>query len=221
MITRASLADEMMASAKFIGGNFVASRIMRLGAERHAQIVADWKAKPRILGPKFSKPTGKGVPLDVAAYWLDICAPLAFPASDDDHESRRGWVIACRLTGLGWGWIECALADTRHSGSARASAAWAAFMKEPDERYIGALYAAHVVGRPGVVKVGFSTNVPKRMKALSRREGAEVVAIHHHPATMLHEWAMHMQLRFPIKSEWYPREQIPSWLLGVQQCEAA
>lgn len=207
-------AECMLTLARIVGQHFVNRSINVLGAQQFADLEAGWKAKPRSLGPRRREANGDGVSVSDAAYWLELCAILARPADDFDHDTRRGWTIACRLTGLSWADVQSALTDTRHSGAHAAANAWAPHMKCPDARCIGRLYSAHAIGRPDPIKVGFSTNVEKRMKALSRLEGCEVVSVCHLPATMLHEWGMHMQLLHPVKSEWYPRKQIPAWLLS-------
>lgn len=165
-------------------------------------------------GPPFARRGFGEVNSEEAGFWLGICAALTGPARDG-HDSflRKGFTAACRLTGIGWTYISKAIYDVRFFGAEAAGNAWALYMRPADERCIGEIYVAHAVGQPDVVKVGFSTQIEKRLATLTRQEGRKVVLDNLVPGTLLHEWALHAQIPGAVKSEWYPRENIPSWLL--------
>lgn len=168
-----------------------------------------------------SKVAGNGVSTGEAEFWLDLCARLCRDADDFDHETRRGWTIACRLLGLSWHHRERALSDVYNYSAAEAAPHWAHHLSAPDERYIGFVYSAYAVGAPDVVKIGFSRHPDRRMKQLSRLEGREVRLIDIWPGTMLHEFSLHQHGRRRVKAEWYPRETLPGWLLeGVSEAIA-
>ena len=164
--------------------------------------------------PPRRAPKGNGVGLMDARYWLDHCARLSGRMSDFDHQTRRGYTIACKLLGLSWGYTIDAIGAARTSGVDRAAEVWAPYMSAPDERYIGLVYVARHANDRGERKVGFTTNLKKRMASLSRQEGEAVVAIYSNPGTMLIEWALHADLgvNLPGKAEWYKQEDIPVWM---------
>lgn len=178
------------------------------------------------IGKRFahisSPSSGQGVSIEEALRWLKICAPAAYSAGygDDEPEERKTLMWACRLLGLGWGDVHKAIGDCRSFGFEKAAEAWARWMKPVDDRYVGFVYTAYAKSDRQVVKVGFSLNPEKRMKALSRECGEEVVLLSATPATILHEWALHQLIRFQVKSEWYRAEHVPGWLTCSAQ-EAA
>lgn len=159
-------------------------------------------------------PKGDGVKLMDALYWLDHCARLSGRMADFDHQTRRGYVIACKLLGLSWSAVQSAIGAARTSGADRAAEVWAPYMSVPDERYIGLVYVARHANDRGARKIGFTTDLKKRMAALSRQEGESVFPIYSSPGTMLIEWALHadMGANLPGKPEWYTRDAIPVWL---------
>jgi hypothetical protein len=167
------------------------------------------------------EPTGSGVAVEEAKFWLDHCARLSGRMSDFDHETRRGYTIACKLLGLGWDNTQRAIGAARTSGVEAAAAVWAPYMSTPDHRYVALVYVARYEVDRGIWKVGFTTDLPKRLKSLSRHNGGKIIAVSAVPGTMLDEWALHMDLGRCIKPEWYPAEAIPSWLLGPTAPEAA
>lgn len=172
--------------------------------------------------PPMRAPSGDGRSIADAAYWLDHCAYLSGRMDDFDHETRRGYTIACKLLGLSWNDTQGAIGATRSCGVEKAAAVWAPYLSAPDARYIGLVYVARHERDSGVRKVGFTTNIDKRMKALSRTEGRRVVVVSAVPGTMLNEWALHMDLGAPVKSEWYPTTAIPAWLAAPSaETEAA
>jgi hypothetical protein len=171
---------------------------------------------PRPAGERLpNRPKGNGVDEASAAYWLDICHRLCRDADDFDHETRKGWTIACRLLGLGWNETQRAIGDTSNHSPVEAARHWARFLSPPDARYVGFVYTACVVGNPDVIKVGFSCRPDSRVKQLSRLEGRMVELVSVRPGTMLHEWSLHQNCRKHIKgkAEWYRREGVPAWLI--------
>lgn len=156
--------------------------------------------------------TGEGVSTDHAEKWLGICETLCRAADDFDHETRRGWVIACRLLGLGWTDVQSALSDTALFGAETAARHWAPYMGSVDARFLGVVYTAEAVGRPGTIKVGFSTDPNRRMVELRRTQHAHVRLLSTRPATMLHEWALHQSINRQVEPEWYPVNELPSFL---------
>lgn len=167
--------------------------------------------------PPLYHPKANGVDVADAEYWLDHCARLSGRMSDFDHQTRRGYTISCRLLGLGWDGVQRAIGATRTSGVVPAAGVWASYLSPPDSRFIGHVYVARHEYDRGERKVGFSTNLAKRMKSLSRSEGEPVVLVNAMPGTMLIEWALHCELGFtirPDKSEWYAAGSLPVWLVG-------
>jgi hypothetical protein len=176
----------------------------------------------RRYGPRPGQvPKSNGTDKAEAERWLAVCAELCRAASDFDAETRRGYTIACRLTGLGWNDVQHAMADVYFSDAKRAAAAWAPFMKTADARYQGFVYLAMAPAHPSARKIGFSTSPTKRVKGLARSEGTPVVLLAETPGTMLHEWALHMLLFPRLRAEWYPTEIVPDWLFPVAVSEAA
>ena len=132
---------------------------------------------------------------------------------DFDHETRRGYTIACKLLGLSWHYTQWAIGAARSAGIEKAAQVWAPYMSAPDNRYVGHVYVARRADGVGPVKVGFSTNVAKRMKRLTKIVGYPVDVLVTHPGTMLIEWALHMEMGAPYeRAEWYLPDQIPEWL---------
>lgn len=166
---------------------------------------------------------GAGRDLHDATCWLRIVAPVAFAAGygDDDQDERRTLMWACRLLGLPWGEVTKAINDCRRFGFEVSADAWAARMRPVDDRYVGFVYAAQAAGYPEVIKVGFSTQPEKRMKALSRRYGVKINLISCVPGTILHEWALHRLLPYSVASEWYRARAVPVWLLGKEKVREA
>lgn len=138
----------------------------------------------------------------------------SFARDDDEWEGRRTYSLACRLTGLAWGRIFKALNDTRIYGALAAGAAWCRDMRPIDRRVVGFMYSAFGEAEPDLIKVGFTTKPEQRAKGLRREAGSRVTMIHTIPATMLDEWAFHCLGRsVAVKSEWYRRADLPSWIL--------
>lgn len=165
------------------------------------------------LGSRLPKrPRGNGVPVSGAAHWLEVCQILCRSADDFDQETRRGFVIACRLLGLGWSGVHSALSDTYSYGPALSAQAWAPFLSEPDERFVGFVYTAEAPARPDIVKVGFSGDPDRRMGELTRIEHSPVRLLSTRPGTMLHEWSLHHLILRPVQPEWYPVAELPSFL---------
>lgn len=164
--------------------------------------------------PPRRAPKGEGVALMDGAYWLDHCARLSGRMADFDHQTRRGYVIACKLLGLSWGAVKDAIGAARTSGADRAAEVWAPYMSAPAEKYLGFVYVARHAKDRGERKIGFSTNLKKRMAALSRQEGEAVFTVYAKPGTMLIEWALHADMgpTVPGKAEWYEHDAIPVWL---------
>lgn len=174
-------------------------------------------APNRVFGPlRPPAPYAIGISEVDAAFWLGLCEVLCRPADECDHDYRRGWTIACRLTGLSWTQVKQALGDAHYSSAADAGQMWSRHMSPPDERYCGFVYIARASKFPDLVKIGFSTNPIKRMKSLSSQTGLETHLLWTIHATMLHEWALH-SLLYPGRKmpapEMYPIERVCSWLL--------
>lgn len=164
--------------------------------------------RPPLRGPK-----GFGVSEVAARYWLEHCALLSGRMDDFDHETRRGYTIACKLLGMSWTHTQWAIGGAKTSGVQRAAEVWAPYMNSPDPRYVGHVYVARREDGVGPIKVGFTTNIKKRMKRLSSQQRHPIEAIAVHPGTMLIEWALHMELGATAGApEWYLPEQIPEWL---------
>lgn len=179
----------------------------------------------RQFGPRSQpSPLSIGIEEDDAAFWLTLCEILCRPADDFDSDYRRGWTIACRLTGLGWSHIRQSLVDKRYSSAFEAAKLWRHHMSPYDHRYVGFVYIAKATKYPDLVKIGFSRNPEKRMKSLSRQNGFEMTLVSSRAGTMLHEWALHMTL-YPGRKmpapEMYPIEQVCSWLLPKEMRVAA
>ena len=157
-----------------------------------------------------------GRDVEDARFWLRIVAPVAFAAGygDDDQDERKTLMWSCRLLGLPWGEITKAINDCRRFGFDAAAAVWAERMRPVDGRYVGHVYTAQADGYPEVVKVGFSTQPEKRVKALSRLHGVKIGLVSYTPGTILHEWALHQLLRHSVAPEWYRAHAVPAWLLG-------
>lgn len=174
----------------------------------------DWK-----MGPSFRLKEGSGVNIESAAAMLDVCWRLCRVGRADDNEwreDRRGFTVACKLTGLGWNEVQKAIADCCGHRSSDAAVFWARYMSQPDARYVGAVYSAYSPTHPSVVKIGFSTRPMKRMKSLARQYGTEIVLGECVNGTMLHEWALHQIIRKQVAPEWYRTTDIPSWLMPKQ-----
>jgi len=175
--------------------------------------VADRDHRGLITIPRGAR-TKDGLSVGEATGMLDLCSKLTWAggASADFPEERRGFTLACRLTGLKWDEVQYACHQTRRFGPIKTSLFWAPFMSGPDERIVGFVYSATSQAMPGLTKIGFSRNPEKRMRSLSREIGAEVTLEAYLPGTMLHEWALHQIIfRQPV-SEWHPADDVPGWL---------
>jgi hypothetical protein len=155
---------------------------------------------------------GNGIAWEEAVPLLEMTALLLRNGDDFDQDGRKGQMIACRLLGLFWSAIDGVVGDTVMHGAEAAAKVWAPFMGTPDERYVGWVYTAEVVGRPDVIKVGFSRNPQGRGKRLAYEEGRPVRILTARAGTMMHEWALHRLIPYAIKPEWYHREHIPHGL---------
>lgn len=170
------------------------------------------------LHPPLHAPKGNGIDIAEAEYWLDHCARLSGRMDDFDHQTRRGYTIACRLLGLSWSDVQHAIGSACTAGVGPAAKVWAPYLSAPDARFVGHVYVARHEYDRGERKVGFSTNLAKRMTSLSRVEGEPVVLVNALPGTMLIEWALHADLGHTVtdKAEWYPKTSIPTWLLAAE-----
>lgn len=125
--------------------------------------------------------------------------------SASDHDDRRGYVIACMLTGLGWQEIDYAMTHCREYGVQEAADMWRHHMITKRDRARGYLYVAGNDGE--TIKIGFSQDVEKRVKQLRSS------LLYFEPATLLHEWTVHRLLqKYRVASETYSRADIPDFL---------
>lgn len=197
-------------------------RVLRLKEEQDARrpypipttyAVADRDHRGLIIIPRGTR-IKDGLSVREAAPMLDLCSKLTWAgsASGDFPEDRRGFTLACRLTGLKWDEVQFACHQTRRFGPNKTSLYWAPFMSGPDERIVGFVYSATSQAMPGLTKIGFSRNPVKRMRSLSREIGAEVTLEACVQGTMLHEWALHQIIFRQPASEWHPTEDVPIWL---------
>ena len=174
----------------------------------------EWRGASQILKHPFRK-LGLSVvsPDEAASRFGDIPRLLILGKADcssmSDWSERRGFTIACMLTGLSWAEIEYAMTHCRSFGCTETAKLWCQFMGLANERANGFLYAGNC--QDGSVKIGFSTNPARRAKRL----GLDL--FHSEPATMLHEWAIHeILLKFRIAPETYRREAFLRFLISDQ-----
>ncbi|WP_421696891.1 GIY-YIG nuclease family protein [Ancylobacter sp.] len=179
------------------------------------------KSSPvRQMGPRLSRaPRKDELSLAEAERVLRIGATLAWVAEYDDGEwtGARTMTLLCRLWGLCNTSARHALGDAITDPSAAAEA-WQVYLSRPDQRIVGVVYVAERRDDPSIIKVGFSTNVHRRMRELSSGQHATMRLLASYRATMLHEWAVHRSLPYSreMKSEWYRRKDIPLWLLPTE-----
>lgn len=160
----------------------------------------------------------KGVAIDAAEANFRIVSPMINVVLEigwEDNSENRALTLACRLLGLPWLYVRKALADARIYDAKSAAEVWAPQMKETDARCVGKIYVAKADDHPTIIKIGFSTQVPIRVRQLSKQVGSNVRLLNSFPATQIHEYALHQCLgRRRIASEWYPHDVVPSWLAG-------
>lgn len=164
--------------------------------------------RPRFRAPE--KPIDHGD----ASLWIEVCSRLCIAGGADAYDpcDRRGYSIACQMLKLNYADVQKLVSDYRNYGREATIDVWASSIGTPSDKNFGFLYCAHKFGAPDVVKIGFSTNVAKRLLRISRDERATMIELSVRPATLLHEWAIHNTLLGAVKSEWYPRSVVPGFL---------
>lgn len=180
--------------------------LFREGPPRDPTRYADTHQIGTIFG---SSPRHGGIATEDAEEILRIVSPMAeviFEIGFDENSENKA---------LPWLFVKKALTDTRVCGAERTAKVWAPQMKLADARCIGDLYVAKADAHPTIIKIGFSTQVPVRLRQLTRQVGSPVRLIKNFPATQIHEYALHQCLgRRRIASEWYPHDIVPAWLTG-------
>jgi len=168
-MTNETISDQMLRSAALISATHNRANPRYFDARfHHSGVPAIWGSRKVKAGPPFEPRRHAQVTDAEATHWLAMCSALTGAARDgQDAFLRKGWTNVCRLTGLSWGLVTAAVNDVRYFGAAAAGAAWSLYMRHPDERCVGEIYVAHVVGQPSIVKVGFTTQIDKRMTALT------------------------------------------------------
>ncbi len=201
----------------------------RMFARERLMLAANASGKRRLMppsvlrGPLRIDARASGVHEADAAFWISMSAQLARAgeAGDDWPEDRRGYSHICRLTGLSWQDAQWLVADGNRFSAQECAAVWAPAMSPAHPKMIGFIYAAKSDALPGLTKIGFTTNIAKRERSLSRDVGASVRIIGFRPATMLHEWVLHQAIFKPSAHEWHASEHAPHWLIGCNVSKEA
>jgi hypothetical protein len=192
-------------------GEFAASA--RTGAAAQGANVLQM-CRAAMLGPRPEAPYSSGVSLSHAGTMARIVASIdAGGALRDTADGRKGIQIVSRLTGLEWRDAAMFCSDASRFPAEDCAAAWQPVMSPPDHRVVGFVYAARACTLPGRIKIGFTTDLAKRQKALSSQVFSPVWVVGVRVATMLHEWCLHQAIARPADHEWHPEECAPEWLL--------
>lgn len=180
-------------------------------------------ALPAPLGPADRSLSAAGVTLSQAALWSSVVRDLAVAggARQEAGERGRGYTAVCRLTGLRWENARRFVADASLFSPEQCAEVWHAELSPPDQRVIGYVYAARTSSMPGRIKIGFTTDLSKRQRALSSQVFSPVWMIGARVGTLMHEWCLHQAIDRPADHEWHPEDCAPQWLIGREPPRAA